>query len=115
MRTDEAAAIFAELRPYLHGVAYRLTSSWADAEDVVADAWPRWSDAGRGSSLSSRSSISDESPPADVTLLRPDRHPPTPTACLIVAGSSNAASMAWATSAREIDPARGTFPPIALR
>ena len=44
MRTDEAAAIFAELRPYLHGVAYRLTSSWADAEDVVADAWPRWSE-----------------------------------------------------------------------
>jgi Sigma-70 region 2 len=40
---DEAAAIFAELRPYLHGVAYRLTSSWADAEDVVADSWPRWS------------------------------------------------------------------------
>jgi RNA polymerase sigma-70 factor (ECF subfamily) len=43
MRAEEAAAIFAELRPYLHGVAYRLTSSWADAEDVVADAWPRWS------------------------------------------------------------------------
>jgi RNA polymerase sigma-70 factor, ECF subfamily len=41
---DEAAAIFAELRPYLHGVAYRLTSSWADAEDVVADSWPRWSE-----------------------------------------------------------------------
>jgi RNA polymerase sigma-70 factor, ECF subfamily len=44
VRADEAAAVFAELRPYLHGVAYRLTSSWADAEDVVADAWPRWSD-----------------------------------------------------------------------
>jgi RNA polymerase sigma-70 factor, ECF subfamily len=43
-RADEAAAVFAELRPYLHGVAYRLTSSWADAEDVVADAWPRWSE-----------------------------------------------------------------------
>ena len=43
MGADEAAAIFTELRPYLHGVAYRLTSSWADAEDVVADSWPRWS------------------------------------------------------------------------
>ena len=43
-RAEEAAAVFTELRPYLHGVAYRLTSSWADAEDVVADAWPRWSD-----------------------------------------------------------------------
>jgi hypothetical protein len=44
MRPEEAAAVFAELRPYLHGVAYRLTSSWADAEDVIADAWPRWSE-----------------------------------------------------------------------
>ncbi|HEX2362467.1 MAG TPA: RNA polymerase sigma factor SigJ [Jiangellaceae bacterium] len=44
IRADEAAAVFAELRPYLNGVAYRLTSSWADAEDVVADAWPRWSE-----------------------------------------------------------------------
>ena len=42
MTTDQAAAVFDDLRPYLHGVAYRLTSSWADAEDVVADAWPRW-------------------------------------------------------------------------
>ena len=42
MATDQAAAVFQDLRPYLHGVAYRLTSSWADAEDVVADAWPRW-------------------------------------------------------------------------
>jgi RNA polymerase sigma-70 factor (ECF subfamily) len=39
---DQAATVFDELRPYLHGVAYRLTSSWADAEDIVADAWPRW-------------------------------------------------------------------------
>lgn len=43
MAVDEAAAVFDALRPHLHGVAYRLTSSWADAEDVVADAWPRWS------------------------------------------------------------------------
>lgn len=39
---SSAAAEFDQLRPYLLGVAYRLTSSWADAEDVVADAWPRW-------------------------------------------------------------------------
>ncbi len=43
MATDQAAEVFDDLRPYLHGVAYRLTSSWADAEDVVADAWARWS------------------------------------------------------------------------
>jgi RNA polymerase sigma-70 factor (ECF subfamily) len=41
---DRAAEVFAELRPYLHGVAYRLTSSWADAEDIVADSWSRWSE-----------------------------------------------------------------------
>jgi RNA polymerase sigma-70 factor (ECF subfamily) len=43
MSTDQAAAVFQDLRPYLLGVAYRLTSSWSDAEDVVSDAWPRWS------------------------------------------------------------------------
>lgn len=42
MQAEEAAAVFEGLRPYLLGVAYRLTSSWADAEDAVADAWPRW-------------------------------------------------------------------------
>jgi len=43
MVSDQAAAVFDDLRPYLHGVAYRLTSSWADAEDVVSQAWARWS------------------------------------------------------------------------
>lgn len=41
METD-AAVVFDGLRPYLLGVAYRLTGIWADAEDAVADAWPRW-------------------------------------------------------------------------
>ncbi len=44
MRADDPTVVFAELRPYLHGVAYRLTSSWADAEDIVSDAWLRWSE-----------------------------------------------------------------------
>lgn len=38
----EPALLYARHRPYLLGVAYRLTGSWADAEDAVADAWPRW-------------------------------------------------------------------------
>lgn len=42
MEAQRAAEIFAEQRSYLLGVSYRLTSSWADAEDVVAEAWPRW-------------------------------------------------------------------------
>ena len=78
MTTDQAAAVFDDLRPYLHGVAYRLTSSWADAEDVVADAWPRWSanassgrgpasvaDSGRGPARS-RSPPLGAGPPRDV-------------------------------------------------
>ncbi len=39
---DLAARVFTEQRPRLLGVAYRLTSSWADSEDIVARAWPRW-------------------------------------------------------------------------
>jgi RNA polymerase sigma-70 factor (ECF subfamily) len=39
---DEAARVFEQERGRLLGVAYRLTSSWADAEDVVADVWPRF-------------------------------------------------------------------------
>ncbi|OBK75790.1 sigma-70 family RNA polymerase sigma factor [Mycobacterium sp. 1164985.4] len=38
-RVDE----FEELRPHLLSVAYRLTGTMADAEDIVQDAWLRWS------------------------------------------------------------------------
>jgi RNA polymerase sigma-70 factor, ECF subfamily len=37
-RVDE----FEELRPHLLAVAYRLTGTFADAEDAVQDAWLRW-------------------------------------------------------------------------
>jgi RNA polymerase sigma-70 factor (ECF subfamily) len=33
---------FEELRPHLLTVAYRLTGTFADAEDLVQDAWLRW-------------------------------------------------------------------------
>ena len=36
---------FHEQRTTLLGVAYRLLGSWADAEDVVQEAWLRWSTA----------------------------------------------------------------------
>jgi len=37
-RVDE----FEEMRPHLLSVAYRLTGTLADAEDIVQDAWLRW-------------------------------------------------------------------------
>jgi RNA polymerase sigma-70 factor, ECF subfamily len=37
-RIDE----FEELRPHLLAVAYRVTGTFADAEDIVQDAWLRW-------------------------------------------------------------------------
>lgn len=44
MSTDlaDATEIFAEVRPRLFGIAYRMLSSGADAEDIVQDVWLRW-------------------------------------------------------------------------
>ncbi|EJE51140.1 RNA polymerase sigma-70 factor, TIGR02957 family [Acidovorax sp. CF316] len=39
----EADNTFATLRPRLFGIAYRMLGVRADAEDVVQDAWLRWS------------------------------------------------------------------------
>ena len=49
-RVDE----FEELRPHLLAVAYRLTGTVADAEDIVQDAWLRWDAAGRDSIIDLR-------------------------------------------------------------
>ncbi|MEU9024095.1 RNA polymerase sigma-70 factor [Actinomadura sp. NPDC048394] len=37
-----AAAVFAEVRPRLFGIAYRMLGSVAEAEDLVQDVWLRW-------------------------------------------------------------------------
>jgi RNA polymerase sigma-70 factor (TIGR02957 family) len=34
--------LFQRLRPRLHGIAYRMLASTAEAEEVVQDAWLRW-------------------------------------------------------------------------
>ena len=47
MTTDTPTAVFEEHRPVLMGVAYRMLGRVADAEDVVQDAWLRWSAADR--------------------------------------------------------------------
>ncbi|GHG15586.1 RNA polymerase sigma24 factor [Streptomyces albogriseolus] len=43
MTADTATELFEEHRPVLMGVAYRMLGRAADAEDVVQDAWLRWS------------------------------------------------------------------------
>ncbi|MFF9205033.1 RNA polymerase sigma-70 factor [Streptomyces sp. NPDC014986] len=43
MTTDTLTDVFEEHRPVLLGVAYRMLGRVADAEDVVQDAWLRWS------------------------------------------------------------------------
>lgn len=47
MTTDAATDVFEEHRPVLLGVAYRMLGRVADAEDVVQEAWLRWTAADR--------------------------------------------------------------------
>lgn len=47
MTTDTATEVFEQHRPFLTGVAYRMLGRVADAEDVVQEAWLRWSGADR--------------------------------------------------------------------
>jgi RNA polymerase sigma-70 factor (ECF subfamily) len=44
---EQAAAVFAEVRPRLFGIAYRMLGSAAEAEDLVQDVWLRWQAADR--------------------------------------------------------------------
>lgn len=45
--TSDAAGVFEAHRSVLTGVAYRILGTASDAEDVVQEAWPRWSGADR--------------------------------------------------------------------
>jgi RNA polymerase sigma-70 factor (TIGR02957 family) len=48
---DEAESVFAAARPRLFGIAYRMTGSVADAEDLVQEVWVRWQLADRAAVL----------------------------------------------------------------
>src|SRR3984893_572386 len=52
---DDGLSAFAEVRPRLFGIAYRMLGSAAEAEDIVQDVWLRWQ-------ATNRSVV--ESPPA---------------------------------------------------
>ncbi len=44
---EQAAAVFAGVRPRLFGIAYRMLGSVTEAEDLVQDVWLRWQTADR--------------------------------------------------------------------
>src|SRR3546814_1009813 len=46
MTASARAEEFEALRPHLLAVGYRLTGTYADAEDIVQDAWLRWCGSG---------------------------------------------------------------------
>jgi len=48
MTAAQQVSEFESLRPHLMSVAYRLTGTVADAEDIVQDAWLRWHGAAQG-------------------------------------------------------------------
>ncbi|MCI4146585.1 sigma-70 family RNA polymerase sigma factor [Streptomyces albogriseolus] len=50
---DGAVEAFLRVRPRLFGIAYRILSSVAEAEDVVQDAWLRWQSTDRSVVLDS--------------------------------------------------------------
>ncbi|EWM11932.1 sigma factor, partial [Kutzneria sp. 744] len=39
---DDAAEVFATVRPRLFGIAYRMLGTAVDAEDLLQEVWIRW-------------------------------------------------------------------------
>ncbi len=44
---DDGLSVFANVRPRLFGIAYRMLGSVAEAEDIVQDVWLRWQSTNR--------------------------------------------------------------------
>jgi len=47
MMADTAIAAFEANRDRLLGIAYRITGTWSDSEDVVQETWLRWNSANK--------------------------------------------------------------------
>src|SRR6185437_13376649 len=48
---ENGLSAFANVRPRLFGIAYRILGSAAEAEDIVQDVWLRWQGANRSAVL----------------------------------------------------------------
>jgi RNA polymerase sigma-70 factor (ECF subfamily) len=44
---DDGLSVFADVRPRLFGIAYRMLGNAAQAEDIVQDVWLRWQSTNR--------------------------------------------------------------------
>ena len=44
---DDGLSVFADVRPRLFGIAYRMLGSAAEADDIVQDVWLRWQSTNR--------------------------------------------------------------------
>ncbi len=64
MTSGHQVSEFESLRPHLMSVAYRLTGTVADAEDIVQEAWLRWDAQGPGEIARSASLVDDRRQPA---------------------------------------------------
>ncbi|WP_106403193.1 sigma factor [Actinocorallia populi] len=69
----EAARAFAEIRPRLFGIAYRMPGSVTEAEDLLQDVWLRWQAYDRGSVAASAAFLTTATTRLAINLLQSAR------------------------------------------
>ena len=60
---DNALSVSVRVRPHLFGIAYRMLSGAAEAEDIVQDVWLRWQATDRSVVLDRLQAARDRPPP----------------------------------------------------